>query len=235
MKNRFRIKLLPLMIMGYIVMFASSCTKNENGNGNGNENFSMKDGDGNVYSSVVIGTQEWLKENLKATKYNDGTTIPLVTDYTAWNRLETPGYCWLNNDEGTYKNVYGALYNSYAVNIGKLCPSGWHVPTDAEWTTLTTYLGGESIAGGKLKETGTAHWLSPNIGATNESGFSGLPGGMRINTGQFWSLGENGFWWSSTSEQYNGNYYRSLSYGSSDIHKSISSGSALGNSVRCIK
>ena len=104
--------------------------------------------DGNVYHTVTIGTQVWMVENLKTTKYNDGTAIPLVTDNTAWGALTTPGYCWYNNDSATYKNTYGALYNWYAVNTGKLAPTGWHVPTDSEWTVLTTYLGGQSVAGG---------------------------------------------------------------------------------------
>ena len=116
--------------------------------------------------------------NLKTTKYNDGTSIPNVTNDTSWSNLTTGAYCWYNNDV-SYKNPYGALYNWYAVNTGKLAPKGWHVPSDAEWTTLITYLGGESIAGGKLKEAGTTHWLSPNTEATNSTGFSALPGGRR--------------------------------------------------------
>ena len=104
--------------------------------------------DGNVYHTVTIGTQVWMVENLKTTRYNDGTAIPLVTDGTAWAALTTPGYCWYNNDSATYKNTYGALYNWYAVNTGKLAPTGWHVPTDSEWTVLTTYLGGESLQAG---------------------------------------------------------------------------------------
>ena len=120
-----------------------------------------------------------MAENLKTTKYRDGTSIPLVTENTAWLNLTTPGYCWYNNDAAHYKSTYGALYNWYVLNAGSngwknVCPTGWHVPTDAEWTTLTTYLGGESIAGGKLKETGTSHWLSPNTVATNETGLHTL-------------------------------------------------------------
>ena len=115
----------------------------------------VTDIDGNVYHTVTIGTQTWMVENLKTTKYNDGTAIPLVTDSTAWLNLTTPGYCWYNNDAATYKNTYGALYNWFTVNTSKLAPSGWHVPTDAEWTTLITYLGGETVAGGQMKSTGT--------------------------------------------------------------------------------
>ena len=162
-----------------------------------------KDGDNNNYPVVTIGSQVWMEENLKTTKYNDNTTIPLVIDQYAWAQLLVPAYCWWNNDEATNKDVYGALYNWYVVNSGKLCPMGWHVPLDAEWTTLTTYLGGN---GGKLKETGTIHWEGNNTGATNESGFTALPGGFRepynltpANSGaHFDNLGFGGYFWSST-------------------------------------
>ena len=123
----------------------------------------VQDIDGNNYLTVTIGTQIWMAENLRTTKYNDGTAIPLVTDNTTWANLTTPAYCWYNNDAKTNGSTYGALYNWYSVNTKKLCPTGWHVPNDTEWTTLTTYLGGTAVAGGKLKETGTAHWYSPNF------------------------------------------------------------------------
>jgi uncharacterized protein (TIGR02145 family) len=144
-----------------------------------------------------------MAENLKTTKYNDNTTIPLVTDNTAWAALITPGYCWLFDMETTYKDIYGAYYNWYSVdeasNDGKnVCPAGWHVPTDAEWTTLITYLGGENVAGNKLKEAGTAHWESPNSDATNETNFTALPGMYRYDFGEWESPGRIGFWWTST-------------------------------------
>ena len=140
----------------------------------------VTDIDGNVYQTVTIGTQVWMVENLKTTRYIDGTAIPLDTNSSTWGGLTTPGYCWYN-DSAIYGNTYGALYNWYAVNTGKLAPAGWHVPTDSEWTVLTTYLGGETVAGGKLKDTGTTYWQSPNTGATNASGFLALPGGFRSN------------------------------------------------------
>jgi uncharacterized protein (TIGR02145 family) len=151
-------------------------------------------------------------KNLRTTIFNDNTTIPLVTDNTAWISLSTPGYSWYNNDEATYKATYGALYNWYAVNTGKLCPCGWHVPTDAEWTTLLSFLGGENIAGGKLKETGIIHWLNPNAGATNETGFTALPGGDRSSNGAFYSIGEQGNWWSSTENQMANAYKLAIRY-----------------------
>jgi uncharacterized protein (TIGR02145 family) len=119
------------------------------------------DFENNYYPVVEIGTQVWMAENLKTTRLNDGTTIPLVNDNTTWYNMTTPGYCWYSNNEATYKNPYGALYNWHVVNTGKLCPTGWHVPTDPEWAILTTFIGGNA---GKLKEKGTIHWQSPNSG-----------------------------------------------------------------------
>ena len=134
--------------------------------------------DGNVYNTVTIGTQVWMVENLKTTKYRNGDAIPNVTGNASWVALSTGAYCWYNNDAATYKATYGALYNWYAVGDSRnIAPSGWHVATDSEWTTLSTFLGGESIAGDKLKEIGTSHWLSPNTGATNSNGFTAFPGG----------------------------------------------------------
>jgi uncharacterized protein (TIGR02145 family) len=199
----------------------------------------VSDIDGNVYNTVTIGTQTWMAENLKTTKYNDGNAIPNVTDNTAWAALTTPSYCWYNNDATTYKATYGALYNWYAVNStsngGKnVCPTGWHVPSDAEWTTLTDYLGEESVGGGKLKETGTTHWTSPNTGATNETGFTALPGGYRYFNGTFDYIGSGGFWWSSTAT---GTYYawhRTLRYNESHVGGG-DYGKMYGFSVRCVR
>jgi uncharacterized protein (TIGR02145 family) len=204
----------------------------------------VQDVEGNVYNVIKIGAnvggQVWMAENLRTTKYNDGTDIPLVTDETDWGNLTTPGYCYYNNDPEEYSVPYGALYNYYVVSDTSslnVCPEGWHVPTDAEWTTLTTYLGGQSVAGGKMKEAGFAHWASPNTGATNASGFTGLPGGERGNSGT-WNGnedGEFGFWWSSTDE--NGESYA----WSRDLHKESeslndeTSNKRFGLSVRCLK
>ena len=135
-------------------MLSSSCSKKSDSS-NTPTATTVSDADGYVYHTVTIGAQVWMVENLKTTKYNDGTAIPLVTDSTAWAILTIPGYCWYNNDAVTYKATYGALYNWYAVNTGKLAPKGWHVPADAEWTKLITFLGGEDVAGGKMKSTGT--------------------------------------------------------------------------------
>jgi len=155
----------------------------------------LTDFDGNTYNTVTIGDQTWMQENLRVTKLNDGTRIPCVTDEDTWLYTNEPGYGWYDNDASTYGELYGAFYNWYTVNTGKLCPVGWHVPTDAEWTTLTDFLGGEEIAGGKLKEAGTEHWGVPNTDATNESGFTALPGGYRSNGGQYYSIEWSGRWW----------------------------------------
>jgi len=200
----------------------------------------IKDGDGNTYSTVVIGTQTWLKENLKTTKYNDGTAIPNVTDNTAWTKLTTAAYCWYDNNATTYKATYGALYNWYAVDKASngnknICPTGYHVPTDNEWTTLITYLGGTSEVGGKMKETGTTHWASPNMRATNSSGFTGLPSGYRSSSsGTFYDVSDFGYFWSSTACHESFAWYRYLrcDYAYCDRnYKNI----RFGFSVRCAK
>jgi uncharacterized protein (TIGR02145 family) len=194
----------------------------------------VADADGNIYSTVRIGSQIWMAENLKTTTYNDDTPIPLVNGYPEWGDLTTPAYCWYDTNETTYKNTYGALYNWYTVETGNLCPTGWHVPTDAEWTALTDYLGGESVAGGKLKEAGTTHWISPNTGATNETGFTAHPGGLRGNDGTFHSIGGGGLWWSSTESSATLAYYRGVYYNKSIVV--IYDGyKEYGFSVRCLR
>ena len=196
----------------------------------------ISDIDGNYYNTVKIGSQVWISENLKTTRYNNGTDIPLVSNNATWSSLTTPGYCWYNNDGGTYKNTYGALYNWYTVNTGNLCPSGWHVPTDAEWTGLTDFLG--SNAGGKLKESGFDHWTSPNEGATNNSGFTALPGGYRNNLGVFDLVGTQAYWWSKT--EYDNpdfssySWFRYLMNTDGDPHRMFAP-DHTGTSVRCLK
>ena len=195
---------------------------------------SLKDNDGNVYKTVTIGKQVWMAENLKTTKYNDGTAIPMVSDNKAWEALATPASCCYNKDATINKNTFGVLYNWYAVSTKKLCPAGWHVPTDAEWTTLTSYLGGESVAGGKLREPGTTHWEKPNTGATNESGFLALPGGYRNNHGAFANVGFFGFWWSATEYVATASWCRTMGCGGKDVLRNFSL-KKNGYSVRCIK
>ena len=194
---------------------------------------SVSDIEGNVYKTIQIGTQTWMAENLKTTILNSGQSIANVSVFLDWTGLPAPAYCWYNNDEAN-KNTYGALYNWYTVNTNHLCPNGWHVPTNTQWTTLITYLGGESVAGGKLKEVNTAHWVSPNTGATNETGFTALPGGERgIMKIDFANIGNNAGWWSSTMEKTYA-IFRSIS----NINGSVIQGSNdwnVGRSVRCLK
>jgi uncharacterized protein (TIGR02145 family) len=195
-----------------------------------------KDGDGNLYNVIKIGNQRWLKENLKTTKYNDGTAILNVTDNTTWISLGTGAYCdYANNSANSV--TYGRLYNWYAVtstNPKNVCPKGWKVPTDSEWTTLTTYLGGESVAGGKIKETGTTHWNSPNTGATNETGFTALPGGNRGGLGTFANMGGLGFWWSDTEYNSTNSMSRYLNFDYAGITRN-GFGKNQGFSVRCLR
>lgn len=193
----------------------------------------IKDFDGNVYKTVTVGTQTWISENLRTTKYNDGTAIPLVPDNAAWAKLSTPAYCWYNNDEKN-KTTYGALYNGFTVYSGNLCPSGWHVSTDTEWSTLVAYLGGESISGGKLKESGTEYWATPNYKATNETGFTALPGGSRYSNGSFYTIKNLGYWWSSTENNTLNAWYWSIYFKSSAVSRNYSD-KQNGFSVRCIK
>jgi len=188
-------------------------TQNTNGNTNttditktstvGKPGPNITDNDGNTYKTVTIGTQTWMAENLKTAKYSDGSAIPNVTDKNQWQNNTTGAWCNYNNSDSLGK-IYGKLYNWYAVspttNGNKnVCPTGWHVPTDAEWTVLTNYLGGDSVAGGKMKEVGTSNWNSPNTDATNTSLFTGLPGGGSDYPGVYNGIGSRGYWWSSSS------------------------------------
>jgi len=194
----------------------------------------VTDIDGNVYKTITIGAQTWMAENLKTTKYKSDTSIPLVTNSIVWDGLNTPAYCWYDNNQAAFGNTYGALYNWYAVNTGNLCPAGWHIPSDAEWTTLTDFLGGESVAGGKLKETGTTHWQEINTDATNESGFTALPGGYRNLNETFNFVGINGNWWTSTEENSTIAWSRYMYHGYSGVLSSYYSES-YGYSVRCVR
>ena len=190
--------------------------------------------DGNVYNAVSIGTQCWTQTNLNVSKYRNGDVIPQVTDPTQWIGLTTGAWCYNANDTAN-GTVYGKLYNWYAVNDPRgLAPAGWHVPSDAEWTTLTTYLGGDTVAGGKMKETGTSHWFSPNGGADNCSGFTGLPGGGRYSDGTFYGIGSYGGWWSSSEFGAAYAWNRSLSYYYGNAYSSYTS-KANGFSVRCLR
>jgi uncharacterized protein (TIGR02145 family) len=194
----------------------------------------VSDIEGNTYKTIQIVAQTWMAENLKTTRFNDGTPIPLVAGDADWANLKTPGYCWYFNDI-YYKSFYGALYNWYTVNTRKLCPSGWHVPTDLDWTTLIDYLEWDGVAGGPLKEVGTSHWLYPNTGATNESGFTALPAGIRYDViGVFSSLNSGASWWSSTDYSSVGACNLFIRSDETKVYRSTNFKS-LGTSIRCIK
>jgi uncharacterized protein (TIGR02145 family) len=200
---------------------------------------SMTDQEGNVYKTIVIGTQEWMAENLNTRIYRNGDAIPTNLDNATWQATTNGAWAYFNN-AASYSCPYGKLYNWYAcVDTRQLCPAGWHVPTDEEWSILTGYLGGGSVAGGKMKTTGTIEtatgmWTTANTPATNNSGFSGSPGGLRDYYGYYYDIGYYGSWW-STSE-YEIDYARNcyLSYGSDDA---ISGGNykQTGFSVRCLR
>lgn len=210
-------------------ILSSSCSKKDDNNNNPSAT-TVTDKDGNVYHTVTIGTQVWMVENLKTTKYNDGSSIPLAI-YNNFGGLITPGYEWYKDDAAN-KNIYGALYN-WSINLGLLAPTGWHIPSDAEWNILITYLGGYSVAGDKLREKGTAHWDSPNEGATNASGFTALPGGCRQGM-NFDMIGGNGFWWSSTKFGSDYVWYMQMAHGFSGVNRDKTwEESAM--SVRCLR
>ncbi len=195
----------------------------------------VTDFDGNVYHAIKIGTQVWMVENLKVTFYRDGTPIPNVYDNDKWPLALEGAYCLVNNDSTKYKDTYGILYNFHAVsNSHKLCPEGWHIPSESECMTLFNYLGGKSVAGGKIKDNRSKLWKSENTYATNESGFCGVPSGGRGRLGSAGEVGNYATWWSSTSYDslyawHWGLYPDKNSIRSNPGHK------ASGFSVRCIR
>src|SRR5690554_851751 len=225
MRQNLSINTLLFLIM--FLVLGSGCKKSSN-----NEAFTDPR-DGNVYKIITIGDQVWMAENL--------AYLPSVNMVADGSEDAAGSYYYVYGYDGT--NVadakatdnyatYGVLYNwTAAMNA---CPAGWHLPSDAEWTELTDYLGGESIAGGKLKETGTTHWNSPNTGATNETGFTALPGGARYNDGEFDGVGGDGSWWSATESGASSARYRVMYYGYSSVY-SYKFSKEVGISVRCVR
>ncbi len=193
----------------------------------------MTDQEGNTYKTITIGTQTWMAENLRSTKYRNGDLIPEVEN-NSWMDLDSGARGTYNNSTDISQiRVYGRLYNFFTiVDSRNLAPTGWHVPTDAEWTVLSTYLGGESVAGGKLKETGTTHWMSPNVSANNTSGFTALPGGQM--THMFTSFGEFGVFWTSTEIYTQNAYGRYVQGNSANVMRDYMN-KTCGFSVRCVK
>jgi uncharacterized protein (TIGR02145 family) len=196
----------------------------------------VTDADGNVYNTVIIGNQEWLKENLKTTKYNDGTPITFVNDPLIWQSIYYSGYFpaySVYNFDITNKDIYGLFYNFWAINTGKLAPTGWHIPTAAEWDELTNFVGGSDVAGGKLKST-TTDWTSPNLGATNEFGFTALPGGGLNWDGVFYDIYNRAWFWTFTETGWNFAWDRGIWYNYADV-KSYATSKNGGFSVRCVR
>jgi uncharacterized protein (TIGR02145 family) len=196
----------------------------------------VNDFDGNIYDNRTIGTQVWMTENLKATHYNDGTPLQTITDDAQWRALITPAY-WVPNS--SYKDTFGVLYNWFTVDLKSagnknICPVGWHVPNENDWTILTSFLGGDSVAGGKVKEQGYAHWVSPNTGATNESGFNALPASSRSYLGTYAEPGFACSFWSSTEMPPPGGHCHFLQANSS-VFTHYYYDKQNGFSVRCLK
>jgi uncharacterized protein (TIGR02145 family) len=201
--------------------------------------------DGRIYKTIRIGKQVWMAENLNAGRYRNGDPIPNVADDTKWGELTIGGWCFYNN-ESKNENPWGRLYNWHAVNDPRgLAPECWHIPTDEEWQELELHLGmGKhmvnitgwrgTMGGGKLKEAGLSHWHEPNEGATNESGFTAVPGGYRDVEGGFYVLGASGYWWSSSEFTRHFAWYRSLYFSSSKIHRT-NSYEGDGFSIRCLR
>jgi uncharacterized protein (TIGR02145 family) len=227
MRNKLRKFCLRLVPVALISILAISCKKDDNNN-------TVTDVAGNTYNTVTIGTQVWMASDLKTTKYNDGTAIAVVSDNTAWSNLTTGAVCDYNNTAAN-SATYGKLYNWYAVTDSrKLCPAGWHVPSQTEWTTMLTAIGGADVAGGKMKEVGTTHWASPNTSATNTSGFTGLGGGYRNYLGVFKDFSYNVGYWSSTATDATYAMYVGLWFMNTDVDN-YGLNKKSGINVRCIR
>ena len=228
-----------IFLSALFLLFINGCSKDDSTTNPVNGQNTVTDVDGNVYHTVKIGTQTWIVENLKVSKYRNGDPIPNITDNSQWmDQWDSGAYCKYDNSVGS-GNTYGYLYNFSAVNDSrKIAPLGWHVPTAEEWETLINSLGSPSDVGGYLKESGTSHWNSPNEGAVNSTGFTALPGG-RHNTyggaqGGFVDIGEAGFWWTSSREGTLNPHNISIEHSS----KAITAGygwSTCGYSIRCVK
>ena len=200
----------------------------------------ITDIDGNTYKTIYIGSQQWMGENLKTTRYSDGTEIPNITDNTEWIYIRKGAYCIYDNDSKN-NNIYGKLYNWYVTNTTangnkNVCPTGWHVPSDGDWTILTDYLGGDSISGGKMKEVANNLWGNQNTQSTNSSLFTALPSGFRFaNSNNFMLLGRNCFWWSSSlTDQPDFSWVRRI-YSSENKLERYKDVIYYGFSIRCLK
>lgn len=227
---------ISFRIFGFIlVLILMNTCKKKYGSNNGDDSV-IKDGDGNVYTSVQIGAQVWLSENLQATKYSNGDLIGTTTPATLnISSMSSPKYQWAYDGDENNLAVYGRLYTWYAVTDNRnICPTGWHVPSDAEWSALDSFLGGNGTSGGKLKETGLSHWITPNSEATNSSSFTAVPGGWRYHGGASEYIGYFNYLWSSTGGDVDNAWWRQMNYGNGSFSRNTMN-MKFGLSVRCIK
>ena len=226
-----------LLLWWFVLIYFYSCknyeaTLNPDYTGQAGQ---LTDIQGNTYKTIGIGSQIWMAENLKTRSFKDNSPIPVILNDSIWAKLQSPGCCWYNNDSTNYKELYGTLYNFYAVETGLLCPDGWHVPDASEWSTLGSYLGGPEIAGGKLKDYYKAYWVEPNPCLLNEYQFYALPGGERLNyNGSFSQIGVTGFWWTGTLKKDFEAYSRTMSHSDKSLGLLLND-TRRGYSVRCIK
>lgn len=241
---KIRVTSLLMVILGITLVIMYSCSKDDGDNSPVDNSIifnpsltydSITDIDGNVYKTITIGTQTWMAENLRTTKLNDGTPIPLVTSPSEWSASTIPGYCNYNNTEDTcITKVYGRLYNWYAVNTGMLAPTGWHVPSQSDWVTLIAFIGGADLAAYQLKEVGARHWSTCSGSELNSTGFTALPGGYRLTNGSYLNINNYGWWW-STTERYDGlAWFVMLQYNQNPIFADYTTKN-FGFSVRCVK
>jgi len=230
MKNKLLVLFGFFFLLCSLALTTNSCSNNDDNNDEDDPlTGAVVDVDGNSYDTVRIGTQTWMVQNLKTTKYNDGTEIPAAAINADWPNVITPCYCWYDNDE-TFKETYGALYNFYAVNTGKLAPTGWHIPSPAEFELCRNYLGSMGMGEGKMMESGTAHWTNNSASVTNSSGFTAMPGGLRWST--FSGMGSMACWWTSTLNGSSSGWYKMLT---NYMMSSNSATKSYGMSVRCVK
>ena len=206
-----------------LIFLTTIFNSNAQSSGNG-----LTDIEGNTYKTILLGKQEWMMDNLKVTKYKNGQPIPHIQDSIVWNAWKIGAYVFYKND-----TKHGILYNWMAVNDNRgICPSGWHVPSGYEWDTLAKFLGGEEVAGGKMKSK--LHWETPNISATNASGFHALPKGMYGVNGSYNNIGKNAYWWSSTEHGVSSAWGREIGFNESGLFAGHGD-KRDGLSVRCMK
>ena len=248
MKKKDQFWICPLLI-GIFLVLTTSCSKEEDNPTNGKTTAmfnpdktygSLTDQDGNVYKTIKIGTQTWMAENLRTTKYRNGEVITEVSDVIVWFNLSSGAYCNYNNTKSLDTiATFGRLYNWYAVtDVRNIAPAGWHIPTYNEWIVLETYLV-DSIAANKLKESGTLHWKAPNFGATNETGFTALGGGYLQGYGNkfaYLHMGIEGGWWTVTQDDgdLDNAYHVTIGYDYS-LLGGCNCPKLSGYSIRCLK